>query len=274
MTTKEVADNIVSVQFLRRFEKDENDIKFSNFHELLNKINVTYDEFMSDKLINDSEDSVEKIELTIDFLGIKKDYLGIQKLIDKYEKKHLEKNESRYLHYAILIKIYSNLLCKTSYEIDVNTIQEYLSKCDVWYTYEFFIATYCLGYFNDNAIKSMVTTLPLHIIKNKNTRIYQLDYMLHLIMELLNRNFLYEAENLLENYENNKNEATALQYMPFHTFSVFLEGLVLIKKGDENGIKKCEEIINLFSEVLGYKEYANMIFEYYMKTKNNSPLKK
>lgn len=42
---QEVAEGIVSVQFLRRFEKGEADIRLSNFSLLLGRINVSFNDF-------------------------------------------------------------------------------------------------------------------------------------------------------------------------------------------------------------------------------------
>lgn len=47
-TQKEVAEDVVSVQFLRKFENENNDIRLSNFHRLLNNMNLTYAEFSAE----------------------------------------------------------------------------------------------------------------------------------------------------------------------------------------------------------------------------------
>ncbi len=45
-TLKDTADRIVSVQFRSNFEKGVSDIKLTNFVLLLNRIHVTFEEFL------------------------------------------------------------------------------------------------------------------------------------------------------------------------------------------------------------------------------------
>lgn len=46
LTLKELSKNLMSISFLSKFERDETDITFSHLLDLLNRLNMNFDEFM------------------------------------------------------------------------------------------------------------------------------------------------------------------------------------------------------------------------------------
>lgn len=272
MSTTQVAEDIVSVQFLRRFEKGENDIKLSNFYKLLSRINISYEEFMTYELSPLKKDTIENFEKTLDHLSLTNDYLEIKKQIDYYNDKYLQTKETKYLHYSILARSFSNRMCRSNYIINIEIILEYLEKIDVWSKHEFFIANYCTGDFSDEQLKSFSKIAFLYVSKSVTTRSYQADYILHLGLELLERNLLEELEELIINYKQNEQTKKILQYLSYNTFLVYLEGLLMIRKGDKKGIEQCENLIKFFSETINYKEYSNAMYHSYLKHYSKSLL--
>lgn len=265
MKTSEVAEGIVSVQFLRRFEKGESDIKLSNFFQLLNRINVSFGEFMFETKLSSIDFIVEGLEKQFDKIITSSDTIGLNQLIQYFLAEYKETNEEKYLHFYIVSKIVFNQYFNGVYPIEIEHISSYLNKCDTWCKYEYFIANYSVTAF-DNDKLYILSKLGLNMsMKNRNTRHYLVDFIIHSCMEFILRDNDDYAIEILELYKNNTNIKPILQYLSFNIVAKFLESMVKAKDGDEESVKECDNIIYFFYNTVGYVDYANKMQKFYNK---------
>lgn len=96
------------MQFLRRFEKGEADIRLSNFYMLLKRINVTFEEFNAYVDLQTLDKEINLLEKRVDLLLITRDELGFERLIRKYEYDKQAEKDSFSAHIQALLKIVYN----------------------------------------------------------------------------------------------------------------------------------------------------------------------
>lgn len=96
------------MQFLRRFEKGEADIRLSNFYMLLKRINVTFEEFNAYVDLQTLDKEINLLEKRVDLLLTTRDELGFERLIRKYEYDKQAEKDSFSAHIQALLNIVYN----------------------------------------------------------------------------------------------------------------------------------------------------------------------
>lgn len=265
LKTFEVAEGIVSVQFLRRFEKGESDIKFSNFYQLLNRINVSFAEFMYEMKIDSLDYIIEELEKEFDIIITTNNTVGLAGLIKYFGEEYKKSNELRDLHFYIVSKIVYNQYFAGNYTIEKEYLFEYLSQCDTWCKYEYFIANYSVTVFDDEKLYKLAKLGFDMSMKNRNTRHYLIDFVLHSCMEFILRDSDEYAIKILDIYNNDSEIKPILQYLSFNITAIFLEEVISAKKNNKESIEKCKEIISFYYNTIGYTDYANKMQKFYNK---------
>ncbi len=137
-TLKQVANTIVSVSFLSKFERGDSDISFATLIELLNRIMVTHEEFYfthhsgKSNAIEEFFNTAEKAHLTNDLTTI----IRMKKeALEKYEQtKHVP-----YHCNALLLEVYGSMIQNKSTSVTPNALEvltNYLFDIEVWGYYE------------------------------------------------------------------------------------------------------------------------------------------
>ncbi|MDT2739246.1 helix-turn-helix domain-containing protein [Enterococcus canintestini] len=138
-TVKEVTDGIVSPQFLNKFEKGDSKITVDNLTLLLNRIFMSWKEFMQ---IHDGNtlDQLEKFSNVANQLIYSKKYYELDQLAKQFEKAYESDGFAKDLHLSLIIKagFYYNIN-KTISDQDIKSIRKHLQQIDNWYEYENFI---------------------------------------------------------------------------------------------------------------------------------------
>ncbi|WHA09395.1 helix-turn-helix domain-containing protein [Enterococcus montenegrensis] len=138
-TVKEVTDGIVSPQFLNKFEKGDSKITVDNLTLLLNRIFISWKEFMQ---IHDGNtlDQLEKFSNVANQLIYSKKYYELDQLAKQFEKAYESDGFAKDLHLSLIIKagFYYNIN-KTISDQDIKSIRKHLQQIDNWYEYENFI---------------------------------------------------------------------------------------------------------------------------------------
>ncbi len=261
--TSEVADGIVSVQFLRKFEKGESDIKLSNFYELLNKINVSFAEFMFEMKSDSTDYVIENFEMQIDRLYIDRNVLGLTRLKANFLNEYKKSGELRHYHYYLVCKTFNNIMTGTEDYSYRDELFDYLNRCETWCTHEYFIADYTCVIFSDKQLYTLAENAFERSIKNRIVRNISVDFVIHAIMELIRRNNFELAKPLIALYKSNENIQPILQFLSYNITLIFLENMIYAKEGCEEAAVECKKIINFYYDTIDYTNYANKMLEYY-----------
>lgn len=260
----EVAEGIVSVQFLRRFEKGEADIRLSNFYELLKKINLSFEDFMYiyneetlDRTLDELDSNLEKVVLN-------NDSIFLLNMMENYEQSYKNTGEIRYLHFNIICKIYYNRVFDANFNIDIKAIIDYLDKCETWTKYEFFVANHASPLFNTEYLHNLTIMALDNRLASRHISAFTLDFCFHAAAYLIINDRIDYAKNIIKHYYNNKNTKKDLAQLGFNIAMRFLEGVLMVKNGKDEGHKICNDIINFYNNTIDYKSYANNLHKYYV----------
>ncbi|HBY90776.1 helix-turn-helix domain-containing protein [Ruoffia sp. FAM 24228] len=255
MTQKELAEGIVTPQFLSQFENNKYDIKLDNFLMILDRLNVKYSEFIVHVLTSDPP-------LQSNFLNqYSKAYYSsnkvlLKKLVEQEKELYSENSNFRHLHNAIIASQRFQLINHNGFNRDdTNIIMDYLKDVYDWGHYEvalfansmFFLDIEHMNYFNTmviNKIKKYGSKLRLNGEFSK--------VLLNMIDYLLKRNELEDIDDLIS-----ETETFLIGEKSFYEKNQlnYLKGLYYIKKGDiENGKNHCDKVISI---LVHFEEYEN-----------------
>lgn len=139
VTLSELAQGEVSVAFLSRFERGDCDISFTHLLNLLNKLNVTIDEFLyvkNDYEVGDLQQFFESINKYV----MEDNLHMLQVLHDRMDSLYIMKKKIHYLHFSIIASLYVQRISKKKPEPKmVKLLSDYLSNVDVWGYYELIV---------------------------------------------------------------------------------------------------------------------------------------
>lgn len=254
------AGNIVTPQYLGRFEKGESDISFIILEQLLNRMHVTIEEFIYESKTISNSFSISEMIDTIDTIIIYKDKALLDKLLKNVA--NPEKNQSLYNnHFIIILKRIDNLLFQANHHLENEVIFNYLEHTESWGKYEFFLATYSLP-----ALTNEQLSLYVHhaFSKNKLNEVvydYGIDFILQCCVNLLKRGEINLTKTLIAYFNAKQTLNSTLQNLKFHLYLNFIEGCILMMENNVTGLEKCRKIITFFEEEVCYEEYASYLEE-------------
>ncbi|MEK4197945.1 helix-turn-helix domain-containing protein [Cytobacillus sp. FSL K6-0265] len=253
---KEVAEGIISSSFLSKFERGESDISLSNFILLLNKLNISIEEYIlisRDYQPSEFEIFLHKIrhayeQNNIPFL------ISIYKEEEKKWKSHLSSSyKCNYIMTKALI-----LDLNRNFEItdsERNFISDYLLKNDHWGYYEIILFGNTMSILKYQTViilaKEIISKSKLNIqipkIKTEFIRI-----LLNVVIYTIETGHLNDAKWFLSYIDEIPNNT---HFYFEKTKHLFLKGIYQIEKNQLNkGIKNAEKAI----EIIGILENANI----------------
>ncbi|WP_086349347.1 Rgg/GadR/MutR family transcriptional regulator [Candidatus Enterococcus clewellii] len=265
LSVKETATGIVTTQFLGKYENGNSDIRFANLLQLLSRMNVTTEEFLAH--ITDNMDTwLLKTEQDLDHAFNAGNSFLMKSFIEKQEEDYQETRDKKYKYAADIGKDYYNYLFFERYTVDLTEIKNYLRQTEQWGKFELFLLTYTRALFSPD--ESFLYGKQLLKRKSVSTTINQwrCDAALHIILGLLRANELEKAGKLLDSYFDQLSGNREFCYLHYDLFARYVHGLFLMKMDDPKGKEQCKKIIDIFSEVLGYTDYANRlntIYDFY-----------
>lgn len=258
LSIKETAADIVTTQFLGKYENGRSDIRFTNLLQLLSRMNVTTEEFLA-HLTDNMDTWLLKTEQDLDYAYNAGNSFLLKTFIEKQEEDYQETKDDKYKFAAEIGKKYYNILFFEAYPIDFSEIREYLRKTEQWGKFELFLLTYCVSLFEADEMflygNQLIKRKSVSVTINK----WRCDAALHIILSLLKVNEIAKAEQLMELYLAQISGDREFQYIHYDLFARFVQGLLLMKKGQADGKKQCNKIICIFADILGYTDYANRL---------------
>lgn len=260
-----IAEGIVTPQFLRKFERGDSNISLSNYFLLLNRMNTSVEEFIYDWQGETVDRWIREIEHELDIISHAGNSLAFKKLIDRYEEEFKKTKNLRFYHLTLVSRNLYNEIFTGSLAVDMSIITAYLREIEDWGQYEFFLAIYALMPFETEELflraqQVFRRKMTKHIILRHQV----IDFLLHVVAHFIKIEELEHAEELMRMYREASPEKKDLYYLAFDAYGEFLEGLLLLKRNDPQGIERCQRIISFFHQVVHYTDYANrlnMIYE-------------
>lgn len=269
LTLKEVCSENFSVAQLSKFERGDSEITFSKLLIILERMNISMEEFMFS--LKDFE--LGDLELLLQQLNqhhLSQNIRQLERMIE-YEDKLFHETKNKYHHLnSIMIKAMlqdvDTTFCVNETEKDI--ITDYLLGTDEWCYYEMILFANTIHLFNTNMLvmlsKEMVTKTVYYKEIGKNRKIL-IKTLINITIILLERRALAESLKLMKQIERLINKET---YLYEKNVFMYVKGFYYYQKGDiETGKSIMQEAIHIF-EVLestnlaeNYKEHFKQIAE-------------
>ena len=251
-----VCKNIISIAALSKYERGESDITFSNFIKILDRINVSLEEFLS--MVNDENLNQQSIYSTLYAQAIKnKDTYS---LLSLYRDKYTVYNDTsniKYLHQALLAKFQYNKLKEISHtKEDISTISSYLFQVENWGMYELSLFGNFLEFLPLTTVELLIdssykkTASYNELIPNQNVL---LRIFINFLTLLIDTNQLDKSNYYLKIADKISQNSEYSIYEKLYLNA--LKSLMKIYRGDIiNGKKEMEDIIFIFRSLELYDE--------------------
>ena len=254
LTQKELAEGILSKNFLSKFERGESKITSEIFLKLLERLNVSLDEF--EQLVTAKHSQKEFLQKLETFKSQKDEYLLENLEIEEKQLFQSDRNR-RHLHNQILVEAHLQYLQGKNIDVkQKRVIQSYLFEVEEWGDYEWELfgnIVFCLS--------TKETHLYLDSIFRK-ARLGKQDTMhKRMLCRILLNIFL-------EDIEANPSEASQvevyltklLQDEEFYYEKIrfyYLQGILHIYQGYvEKGKQECLQMIDIFYQLKEYKKVS------------------
>ena len=263
LTQKELAEGILSKNFLSKFERGESKITSEIFMNLLERLNVSLDEF--EQLVTSKHSQKEFLQKLETFKSPKDGYL-LENL--KAEEKQLFQSDRnrRHLHNQILVEAHLQYLQGKNIDVkQKRVIQSYLFEVEEWGDYEWELfgnIVFCLS--------TKETHLYLDSIFRK-ARLGKHDTMhKRMLCRILLNIFLEDIEansseaSQVEAYLTELLEDEEFYYEKIRFY--YLQGILHIYQGHvEKGKLECMKMIDIFKglkerkKAFQYQEYLDYV---------------
>ncbi|WP_207696429.1 hypothetical protein DOK67_0001312 [Enterococcus sp. DIV0212c] len=246
LSLADLSDDTISVSFISKFERGNSDISSQKLYDLLNKLSVSYQEFLSMK--DKSEDNCQRQflkELKSAVSGAS--VIELDTLIKSEEKKYKTNYITRHAHNISICKLHIERIEQKEYSRKiVDSLWNYLINIDVWFDYDVSLFNNVFFCFSLEQVSLLVKgaqkrlETELHIFRNTNELLLLL---LNLIIFFIEnegykqaKKFIVKVESLLDKpeqiYEKNKLN--------------FLKGILLIAEGERSaGIEKANQVLKV-----------------------------
>lgn len=136
LTLSQTSDTIVTPQFLSQFENGKSNIGLDVFIQLLDKLNVTFNEFSIHHASNLDKDQADFLA-DLSHAMKTKNQIQLKDLIKKENHQLKQDNNIRHQHNLILLKQYLHFLDGKEFNDEqIDQIVSYLFETDNWCFYE------------------------------------------------------------------------------------------------------------------------------------------
>lgn len=263
LTQKELAEGILSKNFLSKFERGESKITSEIFLNLLERLNVSLDEF--EQLVTPKHSQKEFLQ-KLDIFKSQKDVYLLENLKAEENQLFQSDRNRRHLHNQILVEAHLQYLQGKNLEMkQKRVIQSYLFEVEEWGEYEWELfgnIVFCLS--------SEETHLYLDSIFRK-ARLGKHDTMhKRMLCRILLNIFLEDIEansseaNQVEVYLTELLQDEEFYYEKIRFY--YLQGILHIYQGHvDKGKLECMKMIDIFKslkerkKVTQYQEYLDYV---------------
>lgn len=263
---KETAEGIVSTQFLSKFEKGESSITVPKLNDLLNKILVSWKEFM--RLHNGNNlDSVNRKTGEVGHFIYSNNFYELDKIGKYYDELYRDSQSNKDLHMSLIIKAsyYANI-DKEITQDKLMIIRDYLKSVDQWCDYENYLFGSFIQYLSDDDIMLHYRRVARNFEKNQkdfaDLSMENIQLVSFIISHFVNQRKLDLALEVLDHlgaYMLKEND-------PVHMFYklIFKSKISIIKilQGEvEQGKSEIEGYMRALELIGGYPVLVNNMFK-------------
>lgn len=254
---KEISQGIITIPTLSNFETGQSDIKLMNFIPLLNRINCTFDEFIyayaSDAIVDINKLMIEFVEAN----NKNYDKYKLLKLSDNFIMKYDRYHHEAYLHMSIVCEIYSVNAQRVD-EKKRAILHDYLSSVEIWGRYEFFLF-HCISQIFSKEELKQVRPFFLRSVEQfayfPEINVHEI--ILNQALVCILQQDIDECETLMKAfYEKPISDFTQVGYL---LFGQFIDGLILITKGEDTGVDKCNQLISQLAQFDQFLQVRNQL---------------
>ena len=252
ISSQSLYTGLLSRQARSNFEKGDSDTTVSKFFILLDRLNISLDEFY---VIHTQKESVE-FHLFTDIASVyyKKDIEGLILLINKLSKEYEKTNNIKYYHYKIMVENMLRILKNESPSKDFEQLSNYLLNCDSWGYYEIMLFSNSINYFSQDLIDIVFKRSKSIITNFRILRRYRNEYAM-LLLNIINKNILESnfpvAEKYFLEYED---MAEVLQNdMYYQTMRIYFREVLEVTTNKKQSTEDLEKVITY----LGYFNMGN-----------------
>lgn len=238
MTLKEVSDRTLSLPFLSKYERGLSDISVAKFFHILNKLNVSFQEFECCYYALDKNNQICFINNLQEVFNTDNVFI-INKLIEQEESFYRDNHNFRHQHNIIILKQYSNKICNFEYNAAHTTkILQYLLQVEDWGYYEFSLYGNALFFL---PLKKTIFLLKTAIKKSKQLNKININknelclIIMNIITTLLEKKDITELHTLDTLFNLLENELNSTKYYYEINKYHFLKGIYLLSLGDTKG---------------------------------------
>lgn len=244
--SKELYKELLSRPGIVKFENGESDTTTHKFFLMLERLNITLEEF--DMLIKRKEN--RDIFYTSNY--IKKFYEnnidGLFQLAQNADNEFTITRNVKFCHYkAICYLLIDDLTGKKDYENEGYILQNYLMQCNTWGYYELTLFINSLSFYSNELIDLVYRKAKRNLINFNTMARYQNELFILLlnILEKKVRSLNFQKVdyylNEIENIDNTNKEQ-----MYFNTMKKFFSELIYLSKTEnENGVEDIKKIIEI-----------------------------
>lgn len=254
----EVARDIVSPQFLRKFEKGRCDTSLTNMMALLYRINVAWDEF----LIHCEAETVDQlIQETEDFLDMavkSQDERLLKGRLLTYQEQYQQTKDMKYLLLSELLQIVWHEFFKEE-PSDSEQLSTILRGIESWGHFETFVAIYARLPFSSEELIHRCEQLFRKDIMQTSNYYWACDFIIHVVDYFICKGECLHAEFLLKKYFSAIEEERSIKFASFDLFACYLEGLIGVALDSPLGSWTSEQVIHVYRDILGYTGYAERL---------------
>lgn len=265
-TLKSVSENIISYSYLSKFENGTSDITLSNFIRLLERLNITLDEFL---YFNEAQipSYVQLLNKLVKPYA-ENDIGELTKYYDEelvlYQQTNISYHNCNRIMIAALIKdLDPNFNID---QVDIDFYVDYLFNCSYWSTYEVSLFGNALFLFTEESLLLLVdevkTRLNEYKVAQRNIRdlISLIENACLILLRKRNVKKAKELSAFLESYLSSKHYFEK-------TRKLFIDGIILIREDKMGeGVQKAQEAINIMHSIdRSFALNHQRELEYFMK---------
>lgn len=267
----ETAKGICSGQFLRKYEAGNSDISLTNSLLLLDRINVTMDEFLYEYNELTFDRFFLSFEKKIETAGHTRSTVKQMKLIQELEALYEKHGELKYSLLITLVQNLYNLQYQEIFDLDWQPIRDYLHQVEQWDRFEYYLCSYARFPLSNDELFQICLKLFRQPKRAAGTSGYTDDFLVRLASKWLRDGELMLCRKLVNEYFNSYYDPEFMNYLIMDIVMKFVEGQLEIRDGNrENGLKTCEAIVQFFTDLNIHPGYASTIYEQYIHTLNES----
>lgn len=255
VTISDLADEHLSKSQISRFERGESEISCNRLLNLLDKLNISIDEFLS--IHSGKYTDFFTLLAKLRKYSAEQNKDGLTSLLEDYKEKPYETTMIK----AVMFSIDQTIKPDDS---EINQLTDYLFKVEHWGNYEIVLLGNCTRFINYNTLflltKEMLTSFA-YSEQNKSNKILVTQLAINCLIISIDHHYFENSHYLIS-----KIQDLLTDEIQFYEKTIFLYvyGYYKLKQGDLEGKKEMEDALRIF-QLLKEKALYDVYLEHYHK---------